>query len=77
MSAEIVSLLSKPRRGGKRRAFICDLCHQRAMLKPGRHWCGCNPSAPFQMVDVWIAFQASAAAEALTGLVSKWKRGNK
>ena len=31
----------------------CDVCGKTEKLETGkRHWCGCNPEAPFYMVSV-------------------------
>ena len=64
---EITSRLSPGR--GKARTYCCDLCGIRVKLKPGRHWCGCNPSAPFEMMDAVVHSQAIEIANGLTRLI--------
>lgn len=33
--------------------FLCEVCGKRKKLDSGkRHWCDCNPSAPFYFVEV-------------------------
>jgi hypothetical protein len=37
----------------KTEMFQCEVCGKTAKLESGkRHWCDCNPQAPFYMVSV-------------------------
>jgi hypothetical protein len=38
----------------KSESFICDGCGKEQTLRPGRHWCNCNPMAPFEMVPARV-----------------------
>lgn len=39
-------------RTGKLRTYQCDGCSQQIKLRPGMHWCDCNPGAPWRLVEL-------------------------
>ena len=71
MSIPIRSLNISP--NGRRQVYLCDGCGRREMLREGKHWCGCNPNAPFKMVSASVRDMSTEAVRAFTTAIHRAK----
>ncbi len=50
MKSKITSINVDKR--AKKITYVCDGCQHLYALRPGRHWCSCNPGAQFQLMSL-------------------------